>query len=377
MRLNPFKKKRPATVRPVVIPRRKTTFQPKLRKERRIQINVPKVRGYLIGGFSLVLIILLLLGAYTLITSKTFAISGITYLGNSKATTTDLDNLLSGIKGRNIFLVRSDEITDKLLHSKFFLEAVTVKKIWPDKLKINITESQPEFTLINMNGGYLITKNGKVIEVVAQDKLNFSDEELDIIKGFGSPNAHYVEDRMRLDLGLGPKVTPTQAPFRIGSTPAPTPTPDTFDFFAVDPAKKIEVLNIIRAELLSKVGSTWDKYSQLVSTKEFSSLPRIFAYDNSTFKENDTINLSRLEVTNEVVSFFNKHPDMIVQKIIWESDFLVDFELTSGQSIIFGVNRKASEQLEDFEVITQNLTQQGKTFARIDLSSKKVSVILN
>ncbi len=375
MGLNPFKKKKPAP-RPVVIPRRKTTFQPKARKEKKIQINGSRVRTYLTGAASLVLIILVLLGVYTLITSKTFAVSQIIYLGNNKATSADLDNLLSGVKGRNIFLVRTDEIASKLLGSKFFLEGVTVKKIWPDKLKVTITESQPEFTLITMNGSYLITKNGKVIEVVAQDKLNFTDEELDIIKGFGSPNAHYVEDRMRLDLGLGPKVTPTPTIFRIGSTPAPTPTPDTFDFLATDPAKKIEILNIIRSELLSKVESTWEKYSELVSTKDFAALPRIFAYDNSTFKESDTINLSRLEVTNEVVSFFNKHPDMIVEKIIWESDFLVDFELTSGQSIIFGVNRKASEQLEDFEVITQNLIQQGKTFARIDLSSKKVSVII-
>jgi hypothetical protein len=241
-----------------------------------------------------------------------------------------------------------------------------------NKLKISINEIRPELTLINLTGAYLITKAGLVLEVVAQDQLNFNATELDIIKGFGNPNAKYVEERIRADMGIPPDAPEaTETPQVAG-----TSTETAFDFSQIEQAKKIAVLNTIRSELLTKVDDLWSRYSELVSLEEFAALPRVFSYDNTPYTENSSLSLARLEITGEVLNYLNKLDRVVIEKIVWESEYLINFRLNDGKELTFGTSRKASEQIGDLEIVLLYLKQNGKDYSQIDVSSRKAAVTI-
>ena len=53
---------------------------------------------------------------------------------------------------------------------------------------------------------------------------------------------------------------------------------------------------------------------------------------------------------------------------------LVEVPLSNGTKVIFGVLKKASYQLEDYEIIVNYLAVNNKKYTQIDLSSDKIAV---
>ncbi|MFQ5492905.1 MAG: cell division protein FtsQ/DivIB [Candidatus Dojkabacteria bacterium] len=331
----------------------------------------------MLGVVGLILLVILGVVFFNTITSPTFAISEFSFLGSGKVDSKEIISQLQPFVGRNIFLTRSSAIEEHLEQSALFFEEVQVRKILPNKLKIDLNQREPDLSLINLSGVYLVDNEGIILDQVETDQLNFSPEDLEIIKGFGDPNAKYVEDRIRLDMGIveiDEEFDP-QEPLEEVVNPTPTPKPeDKFDFSEIKLSKKVKILRQIRAELMVKVDETLEAYSASVSKQDFAALPRVFVLENILYEKNDEISPLRLGVTLEASSYFNQHKRLIVRKIVWEGQYLITFELTDGKTLTFGTNRPTSEQLEDFELVSTQLKLEGRSFKQIDLSSKKVSV---
>lgn len=320
----------------------------------------------LMGAVLLIAVIYLI---SSLLTNESFRIKSVEFIGNTSLTDAELQQRVETFVDRNIFLTRTSSIETALLESDLYFEDVRVQKFLPDQVRITLRERQPNITLINFNGVFLTDDDGTIVEIITRGEINLSPDDIDIIKGLGNPNADYVKQRVKRELMDAEGIT---------ETTDDTETEETeeleFDFTAIPLSKKVDTLNQIRSELLSKASEIHSGYAQEASRSIYAGLPRVYVYANDAYELNDSVDLARLELTNEARSFFAAMDGFIIERVIWESRFIVTFSFTNGKTITFSTQRDYSEQLEDFSIIHEQLRISGDEYSNMDLSSSKVSV---
>ena len=98
---------------------------------------------------------------------------------------TDIDLVYSKLekfKNNNIFLINNDEIASSITDLDF-VKNVGIKKIYPDKVKININEHKIVAVISNKENKYILSKEGHIIKNY-NDKFN----SLPIIYGKNTEN---------------------------------------------------------------------------------------------------------------------------------------------------------------------------------------------
>lgn len=128
----------------------------------------------------MVLFLLLLLSGFGLFLAKSqmFSIEEVVLLGNVKIPINIISAELEGLKGQNVFLVRSGQIEDILSHQVYF-EGMDIKRTLPDKLTITIREKEPEVNYKNGGTVSLLTRDGILLEVGAnllEDAVTLIDD---------------------------------------------------------------------------------------------------------------------------------------------------------------------------------------------------------
>lgn len=119
--------------------------------------------------FLVALILLLLLSTYNLqnnfsISSK-FLIKKLYIEKNNLVSNEKIEKKLSFLFKTNFFLLRTDKIETALKEINF-IESFKLKRIYPDKIKIEIFEKRPIAIIQNKNEKKYYTKKGYVIEYV-------------------------------------------------------------------------------------------------------------------------------------------------------------------------------------------------------------------
>jgi len=98
---------------------------------------------------------------------------------------TDIDLVYSKLekfKNNNIFLINNDEIASSITDLDF-VKDVSIKKIYPDKISININEHKIVAVISNKENKHILSKEGHIIENY-DDKFN----SLPIIYGKNTEN---------------------------------------------------------------------------------------------------------------------------------------------------------------------------------------------
>jgi cell division septal protein FtsQ len=308
-------------------------------------------------GFLLAIIILVTL-ITRLLTSEYFRIKKITYLGEKSITQEELDSKLSEFYSKNIIITRRKSIVNTLLDEYVYFKEVKVRKIWPDELIISINERQPQLSLINFNGAYVVDEDSRIIEVISQENINLSNDDLVVIKGLGNPDSIYIE--------------------KIIKAKWQEDNPDLdikdFDFNTIPYEDKIKTLEDLKNTLTQKANDQLAHYSSVIADSKYSKLQFIKIYENKNYQEFDFINPEVLNLSSEVSKFFiNDNLDSIAD-ITWQGDYLMVITLNSGKQLIFGTHRDVAEQLEDYMIVRTQLELNGNDYSKIDLSSRKISV---
>ena len=86
---------------------------------------------------------------------------------------TDIDlaySKLEKFKNNNIFLINNDEIASSITDLDF-VKNIGIKKIYPDKIKININEHKIVAVISNKENKYILSKEGHIIKNY-NDKFN-------------------------------------------------------------------------------------------------------------------------------------------------------------------------------------------------------------
>jgi hypothetical protein len=310
------------------------------------------------GFFAVVLIILLFTLFVKFISSDRFRVKSFSIIGEKSVSESELKAELSPLTEQNIFFIRGKSIQKTLSEKYAIFKIVKVKKIWPDRILININEREPKLAIINLYGAYVVDEDAKIIEIITQDKTAFSDQEILIIKNLGDPDAKYISDII----------------FPTWKAENPKATDDQYKFSDISLEKKTKALSELNNSLSAKAEERFESFQKKISETKYAALERVVVYENKEYIESDYIDENMLKLTTEVVSFFNITDKQIINHVYWKGNYLLEIELGSGKIIIFSTHRDNSEQLEDYTLVKSQLSLSGKNYQEINLSSKKISV---
>lgn len=162
---------------------------PKTSSKQSLKHTLPKYKIYLfIGVFTL-----LLLGTFIYLNFY-FQIKTIQIDGNiDKNKITSLENLV----GTNLVFISAESLTDSLTKNNPALEVENIKKVYPNKLILNLTFVEP-IAELKLNAGYaLLSGSGKILEKIKlkQNKAAKSGKQLPVI------NFYQQFDYQQINLG--------------------------------------------------------------------------------------------------------------------------------------------------------------------------------
>jgi cell division septal protein FtsQ len=126
--------------------------------------------------------ILLMLGALVfgfnyLYNSKYFKIKTVMVTGNSHYSSEQVKKVADIAIGANIFEINKKKIEDKLAADLTWISSSSLRKVFPDKIEISITERQPYIRLVYGGKYFILDKEAVVLDEI-------SDNESSLYSGY-------------------------------------------------------------------------------------------------------------------------------------------------------------------------------------------------
>ena len=112
-----------------------------------------------------------------------FLIKDVVFQNYSLLSNKQINNKILQIYDRNIFLLSLQDIK-KLFNDEYFVKEVHVKKIFPNTIKITITNDEPIAKIYFKKDSFIITESNKLVPDV---NFNYS-KALPIVNGIGANN---------------------------------------------------------------------------------------------------------------------------------------------------------------------------------------------
>jgi cell division septal protein FtsQ len=122
-------------------------------------------------GFALFLLLTTIISKQKIVISK-FSLKEVEIENNFLIKKKDIQKLLAPIYGKNLVLLKNEEIK-KILMQNTLIESFNLKKKYPDKLKIKIFEKAPIAILTNKKEKFYLTEKINLIKF--ENIYNFQD----------------------------------------------------------------------------------------------------------------------------------------------------------------------------------------------------------
>ncbi len=136
---------------------------------------------------------------------KKIQITGINYLNKD-----EINLKLKKFKGKSIFIIREKKIKD-IFKNFDFIQEVEIKKIYPDKILVNIREFEPLAYFKKNNEIYLLTDTKKIIK---NNKL-VDIKNLPEMYGNGGEKNFHILNKSLIKIGFDKKIIEKFSYFQI------------------------------------------------------------------------------------------------------------------------------------------------------------------
>jgi hypothetical protein len=322
---------------------------------------IPSFRdiGIILRGYKRFIILILAL-AVSLTTwwyiqkEQAWVFSETEYEGLINLDKSELDRVIENQFGRLMNKIRTHELENRIRGQFVEISEIRAEKMFPDRVKFTIVEKIPIALYININGYYLIDINGEVIQAYnSETPYSFSRQDYEIARGFGSPNADYVEERIFNEL------SEEEMP--------------EFVFAEFDYSRKEEVLKHIETERKIKINdvikSMYDKSLETISIDT----QIIYGWDELDYSRGDVLEEDVLAFLLSVIKELEGYSEIRVDEILWDGDQRMILFFNIDGEIIISKQRDVRIQFEDLGLIVKNIGEIDK-IKRIDLSVPKVVV---
>ncbi len=319
-----------------------------------------KFKKFVIIGF--IFVPAILIGLFFLIrylSSDKFYTKNINFYGATLTRQEDIDAIKQEFLGKNIFVIRTSSLEERMKEKGTYVSEVYVEKILPDTLEVHIEEKKPEVIYINFSNAYLLTADSEVIDIISQEQgLELREEETAILKGFGDPNSEFVIDRI-----MSEQENLEEDEAKIEEFKA-----------AITQEEKDRVLNDIRGEIRAKIEQVYALHLDNISKSRFWHLPQTFVYESKRYSLEDEVDSKKIEFFLVVVDFIEEMGQFEVQRYQWDSDFKLTVHFMNGKTFLFSIKRDINLQKEDMLLVLNELKTQGKDYKSIDVGAEKVVV---
>ena len=142
----------------------------KISKQKEMEIKKRKKRKIIL--LIMIALLLIILGCAYLFTSDQFNIKNIVINGNNQLTQEEIYNLSNIKLNDNIFLT-FNLVAKVRIKQNPYIEDVKITKIYPNQIKIEITERTKEFQILTDLGTYIyIDQQGNILDS-STEKLNY------------------------------------------------------------------------------------------------------------------------------------------------------------------------------------------------------------
>lgn len=71
---------------------------------------------------------------------------------------------------KNLFFINQDKITKEIIKENFFVKMATIRKVWPNSVKISVSFYEPCVSLIVSNGFFNLSCDGRILQKTSTDK---------------------------------------------------------------------------------------------------------------------------------------------------------------------------------------------------------------
>ena len=95
-----------------------------------------------------------------------FRVEEVEVTGNERYPAQQVIEVSGVVQGDNLFGINKFDTARKIRRQLPYVEGVNIRRKWPDRLIINVTESNAAARLAYEDGHWLISKSGKVLEFV-------------------------------------------------------------------------------------------------------------------------------------------------------------------------------------------------------------------
>lgn len=192
----------------------------RINKQREIELKKRKRRKII---FIIILLIAIMAGICTyLLTTDVFKIQSITISGNKELPQEDIYNLAGIQIGDNIF--STFEIVTKVrLKQNGYIEDAKIKKSYPNKIEIEITERKKQFQVLTKTGcyiyideqGYLLDYSLDKLELPTITGMEITEDKIDTINRLEENDLEKMENILQIqaeakEIGLLDAITEYQ-----------------------------------------------------------------------------------------------------------------------------------------------------------------------
>ena len=154
------------------------------------------IRSVLLAGAIAVTAGLLWIAGNALADTRLFRIDRFSVEGNGRLSTSDVDELLRGLRGESIFRVDLEEYRGRLLDSPWVHDA-ELWRVLPSSVQVVLTERVP-LAVGRLNGRfYLVDRTGVVIDDAGPE---YGELDLPIVDGLFQDGAGTTADPVRIEV---------------------------------------------------------------------------------------------------------------------------------------------------------------------------------
>jgi hypothetical protein len=311
-------------------------------------------RGYKRLIILVVVTAISILGWWLIQKDQAWVLSQTEYEGLINLQKHQIDSVIEDQFGKFMNKVDPDELEERIKNEFVEIGDVRAEKMFPDKIHFTVVEKIPVALYININGYYLIDINGEVIKAYNSETIyTFSNQDYEIARGFGSPNADYVEERIFNEL-LEEEM-------------------EEFNFAEYEYSKKQEVLANIQIERKTKIDDLIQINLKQSQEKSFPDVRTVYGWDETAYKIGDTINPDLIDFVLNVFSQLDIYKDVKVDEILWDGEQRIILFFNIDGEIVISRKRDIPVQFEDLSLIVKKIGEIDK-IKRIDLSVPKVVV---
>lgn len=276
------------------------------------------------------------------------------YVGLVNLEKSQLDNAIADQFGLLIHKINPDSLEEKLRGAFVEIGDVRAEKLFPNKIRFTIVEKIPAFVYINFNGYYLVDSVGEVIKAYPNESAyDFSDLDYELARGFGSPNANYIEDRVLNELSED----------EIAE----------FDFETFEYEQKELILQSIELERKLKFNDVIRTNTERYSSQAFQGIPLISGWSEEVYKVGENMEVDLFTFFNQVNQSKQNNMEITFENLLWDGDQRMILFFNIDSEVVISRKRDVAIQFEDLALIVKKIGEIDK-IKRIDLSVAKVVV---